>query len=154
MTQTIVSTRERPDLAPVTGTWRWKAFFEGGPTGLDEILARDAACTRVTERMPTVLVLLEDGAPVAMAALCRDDLPQRPALNPWLAGVYVDHPHRGKGHARTIVAAVEALARDAGIAELFLYTPDAEGLYARLGWTERETLPRGAEILTVMSKRL
>ena len=47
--------------------------------------------------MPTVLVLLDEEHPVGTAALCLDDLEERPDLNLWLAGVYVDPIHRGKG---------------------------------------------------------
>ena len=102
MTITIVSTADRPDFVPITGTWRWEAFFRN-EMPLDEMLRLEAESASNGDLMPTVLVMLDDQCPVGMVALCLDDLEERPDLNPWLAGVYVDPAHRGKGHALRLV---------------------------------------------------
>jgi hypothetical protein len=86
MTLTFVKTSARPDLAELTGSWRWEAFYKGGETSRAEVLARDAETAASEELMPTVLVLLENHKPVGMVAICLDDLEARPELNPWLAG--------------------------------------------------------------------
>lgn len=154
MTLTIVTTRQRPDLASVTGTWRWQAFFGDGDTSLAEMLAFEARCAASRELMPTVLVLLEDDQPIGMAALCLDDLDDRPDLNPWLAGLYVAPGHRGKGHGRRLIDALEALARQAAIPRLFLYTASAVGLYTKAGWTVVETFAKHGEVFSIMEKHL
>ncbi|WP_370676734.1 hypothetical protein [Pleomorphomonas sp. PLEO] len=97
MTLTIVSTKDRPDLALTTGTWRWEAFFSADDVPLADVLALDVDCARSRDLMPTVLVMIEDRRPVGMVALCLDDLEGRPELNPWLAGLYVAPGNRGKG---------------------------------------------------------
>jgi GNAT superfamily N-acetyltransferase len=152
MTLTIVTTRQRPDLASVTGTWRWQAFFGDGDTSLAEMLAFEARCAASRDLMPTVL--LEDDQPIGMAALCLGDLDDRPDLNPWLAGLYVAPGHRGKGHGRRLIDALEALARQAAIPRLFLYTASAVGLYTKAGWTVVETFAKHGEVFSIMEKHL
>lgn len=86
MTIDIVRTSDRPDLARITGMWRWEAFYRGGTTDSSEVLARDAGAASSSDLLPTVLVLLEDDQPIGMIAICLDDLDGRPELNlGWLA---------------------------------------------------------------------
>lgn len=58
-----------------------------------------------------------------------------------LKRVFVDPAHRGAGHAGSIVAALEDVARAAGVdlmrLETGLASPEAIGLYRRLGYRER-----------------
>ncbi|WP_208603222.1 GNAT family N-acetyltransferase [Rhizobium mongolense] len=141
MTITIVSTADRPDLVTTTGTWRWEEFVKDGME-LSEILRLEAECASNGALMPTVLVMLDEQRPVGMVALCLDDLEGRPDLNPWLAELYVDPAHRGKGHALRLIEELEALARSSDIERLSLYTSTAQGLYSLAGWTTTETFER------------
>lgn len=69
MTLAIVSTSDRPDLAPTTGTWRWEAFYKDAGTELSEVLEGEAVAASSPDLLPTVLVLLEDDLPVGMVAM-------------------------------------------------------------------------------------
>lgn len=104
--------------------------------------------------MPTVLVLLEDEVPVGMVAICEDDLKGRSDLNPWLAGLYVEPAHRGKGHAKRLIGALEALAANHGIKHLFLYTSSAQTLYASVGWQTCEIFERDGKTFSIMQKHI
>ena len=154
MTLTFVTTRERRDLLKTTGTWRWEAFFRGGAVTLEEMLDSEIEGANVSGLIPTVIVMLENEVPVAMSALCFDDLAGRPELNPWLAGVYVDTPHRGKGYGARVIAELETLARREGIPRLTLYTPNAAGFYAKCGWATIETLEKKGKAYSIMQKHL
>ncbi|KMO39902.1 hypothetical protein VQ03_14955 [Methylobacterium tarhaniae] len=141
MRHAIVTTTERPDLAPVTARWRWEAFARGQGRSLAEVTAAEVARAAGAGALPRTFVLLAEGEPVGMASLAAHDLDTRPDLTPWLAGVFVVPHARGRGHAVRLVAAVEAEAMGLGIPALWLYTRTAEGLYARLGWRIVETFP-------------
>ena len=84
----------------------------------------------------TCFVAFHGGEPVGTASLVRHDLPGREDLSPWLAGVFVLPAHRRQGHAAALVRRVEAEARRHGFPVLWLYTVQAAGLYARLGWED------------------
>lgn len=130
----VTSTRSRPDLAEVTGRWRWEQFFAGRGRSLESVLDAEREAAQVSSAPPRVLVCLVDGEPVGMAALAAQDLDGRPDLGPWLAGVYVVPAFRGQGHATRLVRAVEDVARETAIPTLWLYTRTAEPLYSRCGW--------------------
>lgn len=94
------------------------------------------------------------GTLVGTASLVDEDLAPRPWLSPWLASVYVLPAWRGRGIASMLVRRVEHEARQAGIKRLYLFTPDRQALYRRLGWGELETLEFAGEQITVMQRGL
>ncbi|WP_108446693.1 GNAT family N-acetyltransferase [Halomonas denitrificans] len=104
--------------------------------------------------VPSVFAALAGERPVGMASLVVDDMSDRPELTPWLASVYVLPERRGRGLASTLVRRVEEEARAHGIARCFLYTPDQQALYRRLGWREREARDYGGEAVTIMQRDL
>jgi len=128
----IVAVSGEPELAPIVAGWLWQAFFQY-PGAMDE-----RALTSIILSPPPgpeeTFVLLEGDTPVGTASLTSDDLPARPDLTPWLAGVFVRPEFRGRGHARALVRWVEDHARSFGVGRLWLNTGEAEGLYAGLGW--------------------
>lgn len=150
---TIVSTADRLDLVAVTGTWRWETFFKEKLTQ-EQALQLEEDCAKNGVLMPTVLVLLNEVQPVGMIALCLDDLDDRPEINPWLAGLYVDPPYRGRGYAAHLIRELEAFALRAGITQLSLYTSGAVGLYRKAGWSEIETFMKGGQEYVIMQKQL
>jgi GNAT superfamily N-acetyltransferase len=152
MTLSIVSIAERPELARITAAWRWEAFFRRDGASLAEVLERELAGANDPDPMPTVLVLLDADVPVGMVALCLNDLDARPQLNPWLAGLYVEPAHRGKGHGLRLIAALEALAWRQGVTRLHLYTATAVGLYEKAGWQPIDSVQKYGRLFTVMSK--
>ena len=62
----------------------------------------------------------------------------RPELSPWLASVYVAADHRRQGIGSALVRRVAEEAASLGVEALYLFTPDQERFYARLGWTVLE----------------
>lgn len=60
----------------------------------------------------------------------------------WIADVYIEHEHRGRGLGRWVVGELRDRLEGAGITRLALATKDAHGVYAALGfaplrWPER-----------------
>lgn len=141
-----------PALAPLVAGWLVEAFHrQPGDMTVEAMTALILAPPRGAEES---FVLFEGDRPVGTASLAHDDLPSRPDLTPWLAGVFVLPDCRGRGHASALVRHVEGAARAASIAGLWLYTRTAERLYAGLGW-ERVGLERdkGREVV-LMRRRL
>jgi GNAT superfamily N-acetyltransferase len=52
----------------------------------------------------------------------------------WIADVYVDRGHRGRGLGRWLVGALRDRLEEAGVPRLILATKDAHGVYAALGF--------------------
>lgn len=102
--------------------------------------------------VPSVVVAHLDGALLGSASLIESDMSTRPDLTPWLASVYVLAPHRERGVGSALVTRIEAEAAAAGVARLYLYTPDRMSFYARLGWVAEERVAYLGEDVTVMWK--
>lgn len=128
----IVAVSAEPELAPIVARWLVGEFHDY-PGGLT-VAAMTHMILTPREPFEESFVLLENGQPAGTASLTIEDLETRPDLAPWLAGVFVRPPSRGRGHARQLVRAVESHARGHGIATLWLYTGHAAPLYAGLGW--------------------
>lgn len=104
--------------------------------------------------VPTVVVALEGATLCGSAMLVSHELEDRPDLKPWLDGVYVVPAHRGRGLGSALVECIVAEARSMRIPALYLYTPDAESLYSRLGWAVIERRQHRGASVTVMSKQI
>ncbi|MGL9735972.1 MAG: GNAT family N-acetyltransferase [Symbiopectobacterium sp.] len=61
-----------------------------------------------------------------------------------------DSSQRGKGLATALTNGCVALCQQHGIEMLYLYTPDKQALYARMGWQPLEQRQVAGEIVTVM----
>ncbi|WP_374832904.1 GNAT family N-acetyltransferase [Paenochrobactrum pullorum] len=153
MVISIVTTKERPELAQITGAWRWEAFFSDTDVSLQDVVAIDVACTSEADILPTVWVLLKDEQAIGMITLCLDDLENRPELNPWLAGLYIVPQYRGQGHALQLIAHLETEAAKAAIKRLSLYTEGSVGLYSKAGWNVIETFDEKGGTYSIMQKQ-
>ena len=88
--------------------------------------------------LPTTLLLLDDNdTPAGSVSLVLEDAPEfRDEGSPWLANLYVVPQARGRGLGAILVAAAVDLARHRGIERLFLFTPDQQAFYCKLGWRQ------------------
>jgi N-acetylglutamate synthase-like GNAT family acetyltransferase len=101
--------------------------------------------------IPTTFVAEDDGELLGSACILADDMSSHPELTPWLASVYVNEIHRGKGIGSTLVKRVMQHAQENGVKRLYLYTPDQEQMYARLGWQLYSREPYNGTPVTIMS---
>ncbi|TDX31588.1 acetyltransferase (GNAT) family protein [Modicisalibacter xianhensis] len=104
--------------------------------------------------VPRVFMAMHAGKPVGTASLIESDMSSRPQLTPWLASVFVHPEWRGQGIASRLVRRVEEEARQAGLERFYLYTPDQQALYRRLGWQETEAVVYRGEAVTIMTRCL
>ena len=103
--------------------------------------------------VPSTFVALEEQL-LGSAAIVELDMDTKPDSSPWLASVFVSPESRGKGVGSKLVMQVMEKAKEAGIPVLYLFTPDKEGFYQKLGWhtISRETY-RG-HLVTIMEVNL
>ena len=131
----------------------WQVVYEKRGLSLEDVAA---ACNdrAQTDRLPLALVALENGTVVGTGSLKLDDLEVRPALNPWLGGLYVLPSHRKQGVATALINCLLDEARRLHLPGLYLWTPSAEALYAKLGWKTIEQLDYCGHAISVMKRML
>ena len=81
------------------------------------------------------LVAKADGEPIGTCLLVESEIEPNYDVSPWLAGLFVVPEHRRRGAGAVLVRAIEDQARQRGFSRLYLYTTDATGFYAKLGWS-------------------
>jgi GNAT superfamily N-acetyltransferase len=85
--------------------------------------------------LPTTLLAFEGEDLLGSVSLVFEDAPElQEHGSPWLASLYVKPQARGRGVGARLARAAVAHAAEAGVEELFLFTPEHKDFYARLGW--------------------
>ena len=128
--KTFIVEPRTPELA-ICARWRASAFsvlkasFEQELRSL-ELFASD-------QSHGVALVAKADGEPIGTCL--ESEIEPNHDVSPWLAGLFVVPERRRKGAGAILVRAIEDQARQRGFSRLYLYTTDAIGFYARLGWS-------------------
>ncbi len=100
------------------------------------------------KRIPTTFVALSGGILMGSSSLVAYDMDIRMDLSPWLASLYVTPLYRRRGVGSALVHRVIKEADALGVETLYLFTPDREGFYIRLGWSTVERVEyRGYEVV-------
>lgn len=126
----VVFLADHPEHAEQVTEWLWQAFGNGAGRGFYAAIVENSLRR---QGLPVTFIALEAGRPVATVGLWRSDLLSRQDLTPWLAALYVDEAHRGKGLGRRLLEYVAGFSRRAGFERLYLYTAFT-GYYERFGW--------------------
>jgi GNAT superfamily N-acetyltransferase len=103
---------------------------------------------------PKAFLALNDDAVVGTASIKLRALPHHPDRLHWLDEVFVVPDYRGQGIARGLIDAAVDYARNLLAEDLFLYTPDKQALYERLGWAEVDQDQVNGERVSIMVRRL
>jgi len=142
------------EFLPTLAQWhheQW-GYMRPGDSAEARAARMKALCGR--EEIPTVLIAFSGSTLFGSAMLVGNDMETRKELTPWLAGVYVAAEHRRQGIGSALVARVVKCAQGLGVARLYLYTPSAEVMYSRLGWSPMERVNyRGSDVL-IMQRNL
>ena len=85
-------------------------------------------------QIPTAFIAFMDDKPSGFACLVEHDLETEMDLSPWLASVLVATELRGRGIGSALSERVVEEARALRFSSVYLFTPDKEQFYERLGW--------------------
>ncbi len=92
--------------------------------------------------------------PLGVALLRDHDLATFRELTPWLSSLFALPSFRGTGIGFHLIQTVEHAAIERGARRLYLYTPNQERFYARLGWLVLDRFSLNERNFVVMSRRL
>lgn len=101
-------------------------------------------------RQITLVVIDAENSVIAAASLIQYELSDDPQRIHWLGEVITQPSHRGQGIGSLLVKELIKYASAQNITELWLYTPDMQSLYRKLGWEDKETRIVGGESVSVM----
>lgn len=109
--------------------------------------------------VPFQILMLLNNEPIAtggiynhVGLLYRE--PRFKIYTPWLALVYTTPENRNKGYGVLLCKKIEALSKEIGLKEIFLFTHTAESLYKRLSWQQVERIELNGKNIVVMKKEI
>lgn len=143
-----------PAAITTLATWshnEWGYFY---PERTLQDVEQAVAKRTNTDRIPLALVAYDCEELVGTVCLKEHDMDTRKNLMPWLAGLYVEASRRGEGIGRRLVVAIEEKAKELGIVRLYLFTPESEEFYLKLGWDVLERVVYQGHPATIMFKEL
>ena len=132
---------------------RYDAFFEGSDRSVEQDRSEIETFVR-NQGYEVALVAESDGRLAGTCLFVRNEIDAQHDVSPWLAGLVVAPEFRGRGVGSKLVEAIEAHARSVACPVIHLYTPNAEGLYAALGWSVVERFRDCGAPMALMSKNL
>lgn len=140
----------RPDFRATVADRVWRAWWADKGVALDHIDAL-VADNLNEDGFPFAIVAHAGDTFLATASVIASDMEERPNYSPWVAAVWVDPQHRGKGIGAAIVrqAAEQALKR--GFETIYLCAlPEKSSFYEQLGWRllERDVGEHSLSVLT------
>ncbi|MBD9356322.1 GNAT family N-acetyltransferase [Methylomonas albis] len=134
----IINLSQEPHKIPTLAQWHqaeW-AGLNPGQTLEDRIERMQAYLSN--KLIPSTFICKHEGTLAGSAAIIESDMDTHLELTPWLASVYVTPAFRRQGIGAKLVKHVMSQAETAGVAKLYLFTPDQADFYQKLGWTEME----------------
>ena len=129
----ILKLSDQPQAIPQLAEWhhqQWAAL-NPGQTLQQRI---DNMQAYLSDELVPSTYLAQGAVLMGSAAMIAHDMDTHPELTPWLASVFVAPPFRRQGIGSQLVRHVMQTARQAGVKTLYLFTPDQENFYQRLGW--------------------
>ncbi len=149
----VIEPMTENDIGPVARL-RMAAFFEDTDRTLDEDAAGLRRMLTADDGFEVSLVARVEGKPAGTVLLVRNELDASHNLTPWLAGLVVARNCRLKGIGTMLVRAIEAHCAARDVKTLHLYTWEALGFYASLGWQPVERFRQDGEPMMLMSRDL
>ena len=129
---------DHPNVIPASARWLYDQWGHLSPGRSVEGVETELhnSCNR--DSIPLAVVALSDTEPVGIACLIQHDMDTRKDLFPWLANVFVSPKHRRNGIGTALTKRIMGKCKTLGIGTCYLFTPDRETFYSRLGWTVLE----------------
>jgi N-acetylglutamate synthase-like GNAT family acetyltransferase len=141
---------DRTEALPTLARWHYAEWGHYSEERTVETMGERLRGHLHRDRIPLTVVAHEGDVPIGTAALVEVDMETRRDLTPWLADVVVSSERRGSGIGTRVVEFIVERARELGVRRLYLFTPDRESFYARMGWSVLERTEYRGEPVVVM----
>jgi len=130
--------------------WHHEQFGYLNPSATIEQRIEKLIASAQKGKLPLTVVAICENKLLGSASLLSKTITHQ-HLSPWLSSVYVAPECRNRGIGSALTQHIVQEAANIGIEKVYLFTPDAEALYASLGWKVIEYLEYQGHRLTIMS---
>lgn len=146
----IKNLKECVAVLPVIAKWHHDEWRDYNPGQTLDQRIQNMQCHLDDDLVPSTYVAIKQEV-VGSAAIVEHDMDIHQELTPWLASVYIEVQSRGQGIGSSLVRHVMRQVKAAGITSMYLFTPDRQSFYKRLGWQVLSLEEYRGHEVTVMS---
>lgn len=144
---TIADFAEYPHLVPVAADRIWTAWWQGSGQSREDVDAHIRDMFGSPD-VPFALVALHEGSFAGVALAITSDMDERPQYSPWVAALWVDPIHRGKGIAGALIEHAVQTMFGQGIKTVYLCSgQQLRPFYQKLGWQVVEEHAGGNDLV-------
>jgi GNAT superfamily N-acetyltransferase len=129
----IIDLKFEPQHIDLLAKWQHEEWRYLNPNGTVEKRAEKMLHYLGAESIPSAYVAKINQELTGSASIVKFDMDTHRELSPWLASVFVSPDHRNKGVGTALVRHVMDQAKLNSIKTLYLFTPDKEKFYRKLG---------------------
>jgi len=150
----ILNLNERPKYIKTISEWLYKEWGHLNPGSTLE-----SAIQRIKERsegnnIPSIFVAEIKGEAVGTVSLVKYDMDIRTELSPWVASLFVNKKFRHRKIGRKLMSFIESFAKEISIPKIYLFSPNKQNMYRKLGWQPIEELEYRSQYVIIMAKDL
>lgn len=123
-----------PEHLETVATWIYDEFVikAKGNLNFEEVVEYLNKTNK--ESFPMTFAAMINNECVGTVSIFANDLKTQDILTPWLASLYVDPEHRGKGIGEVLIEHVQHVVKELGYEALYLRTEHTSKYYRGLGW--------------------
>ncbi len=143
---------DHPTVTPLIASWLHSEWGHLNPWRSVEEISQSLEQRLNQHQAPLTLIAFNELEPIGTASIKLYEMDIYPERTHWLGDVFVVTAYRGCGIGSALTKKLIEIAPSIGVSDLFLYTPDQEGLYRRLGWKTVEHISYNGEDVVVMQR--
>tara|TARA_B100000315_G_scaffold250518_1_gene283479 strand:- start:1608 stop:2066 length:459 start_codon:yes stop_codon:yes gene_type:complete len=143
-----------PDFIPILSQWHHEQWSYLNPSRTVEDRIKEFKQETTGKEIPITFVAMSENVLLGSASILAHDMDTRMDLSPWLASVYVAPLHREHGIGSALVRRTVEEAKKLEVETLYLFTPDKEKFYRRLGWSVLEVTDYRGENNVIMTLQI
>lgn len=150
----IRNLRDVPEDIPQLAQWFHETWGYLSPDRTQADIVKGLHKSIKGNQIPFTYVGYVDGVLAGSASGMNSDMLTHPQLKPWLGRVFVSPEFRAQGVGAALVRATMLRMKALHIQKAYLFTPDQEAWYAKMGWKLIEHYRYRRHLVAVMSIRL
>lgn len=145
----IIKLRRESEFVPIVSNWLWREWGNSSNVKYWRSWVERSTCDT---DVPQTYIGKSGNDIVGTVSLWRCDLQSCQDIFPWLGGLYIDKPYRGRGYAKQLVDFAVNAAYELGYHEIYLFT-ELHGFFENLGWNYLESVPNEYDVMVNLLKK-
>lgn len=142
---------EVPSYAPVLAAAHAREWAHLYADWNEAVALSDFEAEQKMTDVPTTWVAHHPShGPMGSVSLVRDDLPDRPAFNPWLASLYIFPEFRNRGLAKLLIHQTLVFLRQKKCPHAYLFTEDKVPFFSKFAFAVHGTTKAKGHDVTIM----